>query len=415
MTYRSKLVSLSIVLAITFLPHDLSVANAAPAKDFDEAGDGLNPEELSAYFVHLGSKMCDLYGSFDKKKDGEISSAEYASYRACVETNAARHYHDFLISIGKDPQRELVENIPSSVVDRHVSGPKREAIFYKKTATPDVVKEYGGLLVRSEHQDIFLWTPELSFERAESAFVSYTHDFDRNNNIYAVKGALIYPIKTMFRVTPTPDNVVLSAYSIIPSISLDWQDDSQGLQKPIDALTFRLGTEWEFGGGLFNAVNLRFNGVYSTDTNFRSEIGSFETDIEPIKIQWGLGAANEAVFDGVVGYQLRTILHLEAGDVFDAGRKTNLQDREFVRIGPNLRLDVWFPDTIIDRVTGHVAWQYFAAITPDTKSSELFQAGLDFRLDDAGHFNLGVLYRNGEIPLALDETETIKATFKVKF
>jgi hypothetical protein len=101
---------------------------------------------------------------------------------------------------------------------------------------------------------------------------------------------------------------------------------------------------------------------------------------------------------------------------FDNGDKQTIDDDErFLRVGPKLGLEIWPTADLLERLTLYARWSYLRGLIGDPQNSDLLDTGATFRIDDIGHALLELNYRNGEIPLAQDKTETFSVGLGLKF
>lgn len=107
----------------------------------------------------------------------------------------------------------------------------------------------------------------------------------------------------------------------------------------------------------------------------------------------------------------------EANQVADAGRNPNLsQDDSFFGLGVNPRLQARLStNTLLDRATVTAEYRYLGMISGVVRETERWSLGLNFRLDQAGDFNLSVNYVDGENPDSLQFEKFWGVKLGVKF
>lgn len=388
-------------------------ALASEPKKFDLDGNGeLNKQERSAYFLH---RVSSAYRNIDKNKNGDLEETEIEEHKVLARQKASRDIFDANILI---PGFNDAADITPDEISRVFEDPKPQVIGKKekKLENDRGIIQFGGLLVRAAHEDVSVLNKATDFKRAKSATFSYTRDFENTGDIAAAKAAFIYPIQAIYSVSPSSENFVLSRFTVSPSISIDYLGDSVSQNNSRDSLAFRLGGEFEFAGGKFDAQYYRFNGVYNTDTDLNTGLVAGEFQWEPVIGNYGIGTAKE-IIEGNLAYRLRTIAHIEAGTVNDAGTKENLfSDQSFVRAGPQFELNFWAPEpSALSNFTATISYHFFAGLNSDSEDSYEFSAGLNYLLNDAGNLSVGLGYRKGKIPLVLDETDEIRLSLEAKF
>ena len=115
-------------------------------------------------------------------------------------------------------------------------------------------------------------------------------------------------------------------------------------------------------------------------------------------------------------YRFRGIMHAEVGTVLNAGEKPTLDEEDkFVRLGPRLELEFWPTAELLERFSFNLKMRYLWGLSGGPSTSHLWEAGLNFRLDENGHVQLQGEYRNGEVPLTNEQTETFLVGLGVKF
>lgn len=273
-----------------------------------------------------------------------------------------------------------------------------------------------AMLLRRTVEEVSLTKTAASLDAADGAVVSYTNDVRQDTEEWQVQGSLLYPIRYETGRDVTPGDLMLSAYTFVPSASFDRKFHSADATSEIDSLVFRLGSEWEVSGGrIFPKQYFRLAPVYGTDFEFESAVVAAEFQYEVLQEKWGLGASTPC-FLARFECQWRTILHVEGGKTLDAGQKTNLvDDEEFLRAG--LKLNVTLQPTFspVKRLELKAAWLYLEDLTGDSGATDLFESGISWRLDDNGHLRLRAQYRHGDLPLTRDKITIVTTGLEVKF
>ena len=370
-------------------------------KDFDfNKNFKLDPgAEQDAYLRHFHSAY---YREVDTNKDGQIDEAERIAYESKLDDLVAENA-DELNSI-----REERGMLSFEEADEITKGPPE----------PKPSKNLFGFQIRRHYEDISVVTPPKEFAAIQPAILSFASDFINNNDTWAARGAIFYPIRveTSEDTGTTSGNPVLSAYTLNPGITFDRVDNSNSDDKDVNVLNFKFGSELEITGGpLFNANYFRFSANYETDFDFKPDVLAFEAQWEPILLGAGIGVSR-SIFGGAIEYRLRGILHTEIGSVVDSGGRDDLNTGETIfRIGPKIQLQFWPGGEAIQRFAFNINWEFLQTLTGDTETRDLFEAGLTFRLDNVGHASLDLTYRSGEVALTNQKTDIFNLGFGLKF
>lgn len=370
---------------------------ALDATDFDFNGNGIiEPgEEAIAFFRHVSSLV---YRQVDTNKDGEIQPDERRAYHRYIEAEVEDLLDEYEQRRGNRSGIPIIET---------------NSVFLSST---DRRTSFGGLLIRERHEDVTVLQDPSQFRRAKGAVLSFLRDITKNENTWTARGAIIRPFRKSTGKTPTSNETILTSYSVVPSISLDRVNKSKNQQYEVDSLVFRLGTEFEYGGGgLFELQYFRANLGYSTDTHLRSSVPIAELQWEPVMLDWGIGTSRRLPGD-LIEYRFRGFMHVEMGTVLDSGEKPTLDEKDkFVRLGPRLELEFWPTAELLERFSFNLKTRYLWGFSGVPSTSRLWEAGLNFRLDESGHVQLQGEYRNGEVPLTNEQTETFLFGLGVKF
>ena len=369
---------------------------------FDLDGDGfINKEEYLAFIKHRDN---EIYRLLDEDRDGKLFDKEPENQE------------------DKEPENELIKKIKAEVERIEADAEKfetdfndfadtnepkdklsiKEAIEIAIEPTPKApLPNLLGFQIREEYEDIRAFDkPNENFDRFNGASISFTSDFENDNDIFLAKGAIFRPIKISSNKAPSSDNFVLTGAVINPGVSFDRVDNSNSDDEDVDVLEFRLGSELEFsGGGLFDIQYLRVGLIYQTDFDFNRGIFGGELQWEPLKLGTGIGAAYKL---GPISFRWRPILHLEGGE-------------DYFRIGPKISLEVWPEEGPLERFTLSADYEFYQTIINDSETRDLFDIGLTFRLDEGGNTTIDMGYRTGEVSLDAKDVDEFSLGFGVKF
>lgn len=368
------------------------------AKDFDFNRNGLIDagKEQEVYIKHVES---EYYRVADLNKDGHIDENEKEKYEKALGDEID------LVAVDFDFIRDEGDTISIEDADEIVYKPKPQA------------SPIGNLRIRREYEDVTVLQEIEKFSAVKGALFAYSSDLQNTNDILQARGAVFYTFKKFTELAPDREKTGLTGYSINPGISFDRVTNSNEdkKDKDVNILAFRLGSELEFSGGRFvDNQYLRNSIVYQTDFDFDTDVLAFEAQWEPKKLYWGIGVSRD-ILNSTFAYRLRTILHTETGSVIDSDDEESIGDGDFfLRIGPKVELNFW-SKKFLKRLGLNIKYEYLAGLAGDSGSTDLFETGLTYRLDEVGYAVLELNYRNGEIALTKENIELFTLGFGVKF
>ena len=398
MVSRNRCISSFVVLFVTFLLLTASnIAAALDAKDFDfNRNNSIDPgEEAIAFFRHFASSV---YRDFDRNKDGIIQLTEEKEHLREIEEDVEDLLDEYNL------KRGTRDAVPVTEINRS---------YGQLASKPNSL---GGFLIREKHEDVTVLNYPSQFRRAKGATLSFSRNIGENENMWTLRGAILRPFRKSTDRAPNSSKMVLTSYSFSPSLSFDRVKHSKNHENDIDSLVFRLGLEIEYGGGgLFQLQYFRINLGYATDFDFGGSVPVGEIQWEPVKSGWGIGTSREFLC-GLLEYRFRGILHAEAGTILKADEKSTMEeDDEFMRLGPKVELVFWPTAELLHRVSLSLKMRYLWGLTGNPTTGKLWEAGLNYRLDDKGHVQLQAEYRNGHVGFTEGESETFLVGVGIKF
>lgn len=373
-----------------------------PDYDFDGNGVISRGKEFDAFVLAVNPiSSSDL----DANRDGYISNSEHESYG-----NLRRKKVEAVMD-------DLGDKEKYSFVELAAYGPN---IF---PLPRDIVPEDNGdeerdtwdWYLRGSKEDLGILDTPLPNARAAPALFSFARNYEDASSTWQAVGALMGR-KRIRHYQDAASDGGLSAVYLIPSLTFNKLDTNGDPAKEADSLVFRLGGEAVFLGEN-KAAFVRANPTLGTDTNFRSLLGGFEVQVEPVFNNTIIGSA-QSHFDGKLQYRLRPLLNLETGLVFDAGRKANLQNHEddwFTRVGPQLHLDMWSDVPWLERFSLTMSYSHYEALGNGLESGGFFDSSLSIRLDDDGNISLTTKYQHGEVPFIKDSVDILSVGLGFKF
>jgi hypothetical protein len=190
------------------------------------------------------------------------------------------------------------------------------------------------------------------------ATFSYAYDAKAEADTWTAIGSLIWP----WVYHSKENNVDLDpeTLAIAPSVSINRIAKSGDPKGETDQLFFRLGAygEWSGPPHVIDYIQARGAFVYGTDTGLRARLPGYELDIEPRSFAFAgyrlsVGERNilwpkkpvskDGSDQSLLDYQLRIWMHLEGGDIQDAGKTWNAVTGNFLRTGPVVQLRINLP------------------------------------------------------------------------
>jgi len=403
---RKQLKVLFIFVFIGTLPHfhqPFLLAQEVDANDFDFNKNGLiDPgNEQETFLKHAKS---EYYREVDiNPRDGIISEKEKESYEKKLQEQILDQSFDINF------EREEKGAVSTDQANFIVVGPDKS----RNKQNPNL----GGLLIRSKYEDVSVLSDPKDFPEAEGAQFSFSSDLLNDNSTWQARGAIFRPFGPNDRgIPPTRKKPVLTGYKINPGITFDRVINSNNKESNVDNLSFNLGSEFEVAGGRAVDIQyLRTNAVYETDFDFDRDVVAFQTQWEPVKLNWGIGVRRN-ILGGNLEYRWRAILHAEVGTVLDAGNEEKAEsDESFFRLGPKLQFEISPTSKLgpLDRFAINAEWNFLQALVGETK--DYLELGLTYQLDEVGYTTLELNYRTGETGLTNQNIDAFTLGFGLKF
>jgi hypothetical protein len=297
---------------------------------------------------------------------------------------------------------------------------------------PEEEKEQGfhGFLIRRSYSDVSgsedpsVKSGSGSYERAQPAQFSFTHDYLADSNEWGAVVSVIRPFRHEFDKAGSPTHLVIDSISFVPSVSLQKISNNKDHTHDVDSLTFRAGFTANTSGG-FGIVSLndfRAYATYATNTGFNSGIVAGELEWEPTTGLPGNGSffrigerhsAETKQKRSLLELFWRIYAHAEFGGVTTGSPD---QADSFFRIGPvtELTLDPLF----LQRMKLSLQYSYLAGLSGQPHDSHHFLSTLSYVLDrdpNTEHWSLSASYEEGETPLVEQKIRTFLLTLGVKY
>lgn len=348
--------------------------------------------------------------------DFHVDEAERKKVEAAIQRRVADYRIDLRNLLAG---RDCID--PRDVTIAFVGAGDEDAPFSIGRRMPMTFKDgskitFGGLLLRADHTDQSILKTKGDVALATGAQFSFTHEFGRSENTWVARGAVLYPLiydgpAGCFGTSP----VFIEKGAFVPSISFDRVESTRATEDA-SVLAFRAGSVLTICNGLsFGANYLAVNALYETDFDFQTGIAGVEAGWTP---DGGFLRLNDPVFilDDFMSYRLTAVGYLVYGHVVDHGGSAELKAKDtFLRVGPELLLDVWIEEGVFKDLHAYVGWKTLFGVVGPNSEQQLFTAGLDYPLDKFGQLVLSLDYRRGEIALKGSEVDAVTLGFKVKF
>ncbi|HWK97607.1 MAG TPA: hypothetical protein VNR39_19505 [Pseudolabrys sp.] len=275
------------------------------------------------------------------------------------------------------------------------------------------------LIVRDAHAVISLKQLLEAKKTADGASLSYTRDFQNDNQITALSGA-VYLYKD---ILPEPKDAGLirpfDRVTWAPGIEFDQQRNGSNPGKNVDYLSPRLVAEFALPGATVRQL-FRIAGYYNTDSRGQTKVwgGSFEW--QPVSNVHHISSGFRISPSLPLGFRFDPIAHFEVEKVAAAGPLTNLNDGDhYFRAGPILQASFWFLDgpQILQRLTFGAQFRQLWGNAGSGMQKDLryWQANLAYNLDDNGHAAIKATYRQGDLPGTGQDVRDFKTGLSIKY
>lgn len=375
----------------------ISQAFATEMVDFDLNHNGLI-EPGTEITVLMKSTIKSDYKEIDTNLDGQIDASEAQAFDHKLDDAIVKKLGEYtdLLKGAKGMSYDDVQYI--------VFGPP-------KPTPPQMDSNGGKWLLRRDYENIGVKDDAKDPKNVKGALLAYTRDYKNHNDIWQVRGTLMYLLRNE---NTNGKKRGVTAWSLIPGVSFDRLSNSNESFTDINSLTFRLGSEIEYmGGGFMESQYWRLNLAYATDFDLKSGVLAAEVQWEPIDNDLGIGVARH-VFGDLFEFRWRPILHAEAGSVLNAGKKGwLLEDEGFFRSGPKLHVDLW--PLFADRIHIGFDWQYLKGFSGKPDYISLFQSDLSYNLNKEGNYAISFVYRNGRLPITFDKVKDLTLGLSVRY
>lgn len=293
-----------------------------------------------------------------------------------------------------------------------------------------------------------------SLSDLEGALFSYTHDGNAETDTWNAHGAVIVPVTFSFH---RGASFALRRFAFAPSVTYDRVTTNGNPAIEVNSLFYRAGVYMDFYGvhlpkDLFAepakravegdeeiktafgyGLQVRASGVYVTDAVHRAEMPAFEADFEPRfhsgqKVALGyrmnlwpkIPARDDRNDDTILEAQIRVWLHMEGGDMQNAGPAWVSTADSFFRLGPTAQFTLSAPAFLGERRLSLTAlYSYMAAISGPSDHPEYFRATLAYDLFRNVRLNhsvgMSLSYERGGLTFTKQEVDTLTFGLNVLF
>jgi hypothetical protein len=257
---------------------------------------------------------------------------------------------------------------------------------------------------------------------ADGATFSYTRDFEKDNVLTSLTGAVFGYYDVVAGRTEKEREKIAPFEHIIfaPGIEFDEERNRASSSKNVDSLTLHMLSEFMVPGEASFHHLIRFGGDLNTDSKGQSKLWTGYAEWQPLSNVYGISSGHPLYHNAPIAYQFDPILHAEAEKVAYAGALTNVRDGDYYyRFGPILAANFWFTDGPAQLMALTFSAQYRqlwgTANSGDQKDVHYWQFSSAYNLDPDGHAAVTATYRQGDLPTTGQEVRDFKMGLAVKY
>ena len=391
-----------------------ATANAAPSADLlklcsvkdAKTGESYIPERNFTALSHLLTDA--VLAKYAKSCESSLTKDERAKYEQAKKTDA-REQRDDLETIKKTHQGEITTpGLPTTIASANLG-------VAEKPAFPD-------LIVRGTNTVTSLGALLSAQKRADGASFSYTRDFEADNVLTALSGAVfvkhdfVPDMKDKNQATP------FTAIILAPGVEFDQERNRASPKKDVDSIAFHMLSEFDWLPSLSSDFihQFRFAGNLNTDSLGQQKIWSGFAEWQPYSIAYALSTPLPVYQDSPLYYSFAPVVHVEYDDVTNAGALTNVVtgDRYF-RAGPIATVNFFVVPGYgaLSRLTFSAQYDelWGTANAGGMKDTHFWQTHVGYNLDDTGNASISATYRQGELPTTIQEVRDFKTQLTVKY
>ena len=278
------------------------------------------------------------------------------------------------------------------------------------------------------------------------ATLSYTRDGRADTDTWAAQGALILPYTRHF---DSDAAFSLTQFAAAPSVSINRLSTNGDPAVETDTVLYRLGLYFDFygttrlgapkemqeDGGYAERpyhIQVRAAGVYVSDMDNRAGLRGYEADVELRYVNSVLPIGYKKILikkhplqedrsdNSHLEYQLRAWLHIEGGEVQDAGEAWAATTEPFFRWGPTLQFQLTAPSLPGGRALSLTAlYSYLAAEKGPSDHEWYFRSTLSYDLYKGAEENHAIKinadYQRGGLNFTKEEVDSFTIGLGVLF
>ena len=357
-----------------------------------------------------------------------------------------------------DEIREIEKNPDKATIQGTVPTADTAALQAEKdkqTARHPILNGLSGFKIRKNWSDVVasedpsqVGTTKKTMDDLEGASFSYSHDDKAKPykgstvaDTWSAVGSLIYPITwtgTAEFGSWAPAYVMLA-----PSVSVN-KIATQNPTNEVDHLEYRMGVvgSWVVADKWLSEIQVRGAFVYDTDTGHHASLPAGELDIEP-RFLWykqsNPGAPWQQNYYGIgyrsvllnkvprkedfsdnslLDWQVRTWVHMEAGDLQLNGATWQSVGGSFFRVGPSVQAVLNFPE-LLNGFSVDGEYDYLPAISGPTGRNHYVSLGAALTLyhNALSHRKISLVanYKEGGLALSKQPVEIVTVGLGVTF
>lgn len=378
---------------------------------FMDASGNLRPEKASAFLMH---QQYDLYRKADTNCDGHLSASEVKAFENSQSVQNT-------LQLGE----AYIKRTEASGEPIHLdkNGDPPIPIVADDSAAPGPGCGPGWqFLLRDSAEDVGPFSCPKDFKTASGAQFGYMWDGVSQNTSLNLKGiaAAVYTWQNDVPPARAGDPYV-AWLSFAPSISFNRLTDTAAKQKSkdVDVLSLAATSEIGFANVLHATQYFRSRPAYNTDFEGRPHSWSETVEWQPVSNELGISAPRPLgtlltwEVDPVARYQYTEGVRGSTDPIFANGGSVS-------RMGPVVGLTI--APVQNDAVVPHwlqsasfnASYEFLRDVTHGT-DFRLFNAALNFPVDQSGHVGIKLAYENGQLETTGQQVRQATAGLSAKW
>lgn len=392
-----------ITTSLVCNPSNVAAADDYPdIEKFKNADGKLTQEKSEVFTLHTQDKTL---AKWDKDLDGNLSPGEAEELRK--KTNDAANAN----KAGMRPAAANSARAQGIDISQPLSEEEMTRAYRPIAATEKY--EPGWFRTRGRVSDFAEAPKNDDLGNVAPAIFSWGHDFLKDGDTWAARGAV-------GAYWNRDDGADFGLGADFDRVSTDVPGEQD-----VDTLVFRafggMEVPWKAGALGMDSLLVKFEADYGTNFSFNGGAAGGAIELEP---GW-----SPPIFSGVwtvfgvhggrtqfnsPAISMRNILRIEGGTTVEDFQLGDGQNGDYLRGGGSLEMVLW-PFGTESRMSMTAAYGYLAEITGNGEDYHNFKAGVEWRLDELGHFSLRLEYVDGLTPLVLQEQQNLLLSLSVRF